>query len=118
MTEIKLKRAYDAATPADGFRILVDRLWPRGLKKEDLPYDLWDKDTAPANELRKWLHENPAEHWPEFQQKYTAELDANPAALELLQTVKKHPTATLVFGAKDTKHNQAVVLQQYLKKRL
>lgn len=118
MTVIKLKRAYDTVTPADGFRILVDRLWPRGLKKADLPHDLWDKDTAPTNELRKWLHENPAERWPEFQQKYTAELDANPAAPELVKTVKKHSTVTLVFGAKDTAHNQAVVLQQYLQKRL
>lgn len=118
MTEIKLKRAYENAETGDGLRILVDRLWPRGLKKTDLPYGLWDKATAPSNDLRRWFHENPVARWPEFQKKYTAELNANPAAPELIATIRKHAVVTLVFSAKDTEHNQAVVLRKYLLKHL
>ena len=118
MTVIKLKRAYKAPEQSDGFRILVDRLWPRGLKKTDLPYDLWEKATAPDNDLRRWFHEDPAARWPEFRQKYIAELDTNPATSDLLATVRKNAIVTLLFGAKDVEHNQAVVLRDYLLKHL
>ena len=111
---IKLKRAYDEAAKDDGFRVLVDRLWPRGVSKDDANIDLWVKDIAPSDELRKWFGHDP-DKWTEFQTRYTKELDALGNALEALRdAVKKHDTVTLVFGAKDTEHNNAVALRDYL----
>ncbi len=111
---IKLKRAYDEAAKNDGFRVLVDRLWPRGVSKDAADIDLWIKDIAPSDELRKWFgHED--DKWPEFRTRYTKELDALGDALEPLRdVVKQHDTVTLVFGAKNTPHNNAVALKEYL----
>jgi uncharacterized protein YeaO (DUF488 family) len=110
---IQLKRVYEEPSASDGTRILVDRLWPRGLTKEKARVDLWLKDVAPSNELRKWFAHDPAK-WPEFKTRYKAELKHNSPQLALLkQAVAKGP-ATLLFGAKDTEHNEAVVLQQLL----
>jgi len=110
---IQLKRVYEAPSKSDGTRILVDRLWPRGLTKEKAHVDLWFKEIAPSNELRKWFSHDPAK-WPEFKARYKAELKHSGPQLALLkQTITRGP-ATLLFGAKDTEHNEAVVLQDLL----
>lgn len=88
--QVELKRAYDAATADDGFRIYIDRLWPRGLSHETFHYDLWDKDIAPSTELREWFHAAPEERWEEFARRYAAELKGSPAFAALLETVLPH----------------------------
>lgn len=118
MTEIKTKRAYDEADADDGFRILVDRLWPRGVARERLACPLWAKDIAPSDELRKWFHADPAERWPEFRTRYEAELAANPAFPDFLKTVTAHPVVTLVYASRDRAHNEATVLQTLCTSRL
>jgi uncharacterized protein YeaO (DUF488 family) len=110
---IKIKRIYDEATPADGYRVLVDRVWPRGMKKESAAIDEWAKDIAPSTELRKWFNHDP-ERWAEFQKKYKAELKKNPALESFTASLKGKKTVTLIYSAKDEEHNQAVVLQHYL----
>ena len=110
---IHIKRAYEPHAKTDGFRVLVDRLWPRGIKKEDAAVGEWAKDLAPTNELRKWFGHDP-ERWKEFQQKYKAELKNNPAVNSFVDAHKNEKTITLVYSAKDEAHNQAVVLQNYL----
>lgn len=113
---IALKRAYEPAAPEDGFRILVDRLWPRGVSKEKAALDLWFKDTAPSNELRKWFAHD-SEKWQDFVKRYHAELAANPECLaQLRRLVREHKTVTLVYGARDETHNEAVVLKEYLER--
>ena len=111
---IQIKRAYAPATTQDGWRILVDRLWPRVSKKETAQVKDWDKNVAPSTELRKWFgHEE--DKWPEFQKKYKLELKENKTALEsLIELVKKHPVVTLLYAAKDDSHNNAVVLREVL----
>jgi uncharacterized protein YeaO (DUF488 family) len=111
--KIKLKRVYEEPEKLDGTRILVDRLWPRGLTKEKAHIDLWLKEVAPSTELRKWFAHDPAK-WPEFKTRYRAELQRNKEQVELLkQAVTRGPT-TLLYGARDTEHNEAVVLQELL----
>jgi uncharacterized protein YeaO (DUF488 family) len=111
--KIKLKRVYEEPEKLDGTRILVDRLWPRGLTKEKAHIDLWLKEVAPSTELRKWFAHDPAK-WPEFKTRYRAELQRNKEQVELLkQAVTRDPT-TLLYGARDTEHNEAVVLQELL----
>lgn len=115
---IRLKRAYDPPEPGDGKRFLVDRLWPRGVKKEDLALDGWLKEVAPSNELRHWFGHDPA-RWDEFRQRYAQELDAlDPAALRPLLDAARSGTLTLVYSARDEAHNNAVVLRDYLQARL
>ena len=109
---IKLKRVYAEPSKSDGKRILVDRLWPRGLSKEKAQVDLWLKEVAPSNELRKWFSHDP-EKWPEFKKRYRAELKQNPEAFAELKAAAKNNT-TLLYGARDTEHNEAVILQQLL----
>jgi len=108
---IKIKRVYEKAAQDDGRRILVDRLWPRGVKKSAV--DIWVKDVAPSDALRKWFHHEERK-WSDFRSKYRKELSANKAAVSALRKAAKG-TATLLYGAKDEKHNQAVVLAEYLK---
>lgn len=111
---VRLKRVYDAASPDDGYRVLVDRLWPRGLTKQAAAADCWLRDVAPSNELRKWYHHEAA-NWPEFRERYLAELAENPSAVrQLRDIVSQHPVVTLVYGAKDERQNQAVVLAELL----
>ncbi len=109
---IQLKRVYDAPQTSDGLRILVDRLWPRGLTKGKAKIDHWLKDVAPSNELRTWFGHNPAK-WPEFQKRYRAELKANPALSEL-KKLSDQKSVTLVYAARDTDHNNAVLLKHIL----
>lgn len=112
---VRIKRVYVKAEPEDGWRVLVDRLWPRGMKKEAAKVDLWMKDVAPSDGLRKsFCHE--VKKWPDFQKKYRAELKEKKELIgELKRLEKKHGTLTLLFGAKDEEHNQAVVLAEALK---
>ena len=110
---LHLKRVYEEPAKSDGTRILVDRIWPRGLTKEKAHIDLWLKEVAPSDDLRKWFGHEPA-RWPEFRARYRAEIKNNPAQFALLrQAISKGP-ATLVYGAKDEQHNQAVVLYELL----
>jgi uncharacterized protein YeaO (DUF488 family) len=113
---IKIKRAYEEADEADGTRILVDRLWPRGLTKEKAKIDIWLKDVAPSTELRKWFAHDPAK-WQEFQTRYIDELKKNNQALASLKEDAHKGRITLVYGAKDEEHNEAVILQKLLKSR-
>jgi uncharacterized protein YeaO (DUF488 family) len=110
---IRLKRAYDAPATADGTRILVDRLWPRGIKKDTAAIDQWVKDIAPSTDLRKWFAHDP-ERWSEFKRRYTTELRRHSEELDELRTLAKHGTVTLVYGARDEEHNQAVVIRDLL----
>lgn len=114
MTYIRLKRAYDPKEASDGFRIYVDRLWPRGLSHETFSYDLWDKKIAPSDALREWFHHTPGASWGEFARRYKAELEANPDLDNLVKTVETHDTVTLLFSSKDTAHNNAVELSKVL----
>jgi uncharacterized protein YeaO (DUF488 family) len=114
---IDLKRAYESPTKSDGCRILVDRIWPRGITKHDLQVDAWLKDLAPSTGLRKWFGHDPRK-WDEFKQCYARELEQRPDALEELIGRAKAGHITLVFGAKDAEHNNAVALKQQLEVRL
>lgn len=110
--QIKLKRAYEASAPDDGFRIYIDRLWPQGLSHETFTYDLWDKEISPSTQLREWFHST--EDWPEFVRRYTAELKANPALPQLKQTIADKPIVTLLYSSRNEQHNNAIVLRQVL----
>ncbi|MDA3870474.1 MAG: DUF488 domain-containing protein [Gammaproteobacteria bacterium] len=111
--QIFIKRVYDDQNSKDGLRILVDRLWPRGLSKEKAEIDVWLKSVSPSNELRKW-YQHDAEKWPEFKQRYFAELDAAHEAVdELLGYVKKR-NVTFMYAAKAPEHNNAVALKEYI----
>ncbi|MDD5040029.1 MAG: DUF488 domain-containing protein [Patescibacteria group bacterium] len=108
---IKLKRIYEAYDKKDGYRILVDRLWPRGMSKEQARLDLWLKDIAPSTELRKWFHHD-LKKWDEFKKRYRAELKKNNEPSKMLKLEKKkHTTITLLYGAKDEAHNEAAVIK-------
>lgn len=110
---IKLKRAYDRPTSDDGVRILVDRLWPRGVKKIDAAIDHWIKDVAPSATLRKWFGHDPV-RWDEFQQRYRRELKEHQAEVEQLRDLARHGVITLIYAARDQAHNEAVVLRDYI----
>lgn len=113
--KLRIKRAYEPASPEDGSRFLVDRLWPRGVRKEALTLSAWLKEVAPSNELRRWFGHDPA-RWAEFHRRYWTELEANEAALQPLRDALSHGVVTLVYSAHDEAHNQAVVLSEYLLK--
>jgi uncharacterized protein YeaO (DUF488 family) len=107
---IKLKRVYEDPSPQDGLRVLVDRLWPRGLTKERAAVDLWLKDVAPSTALRQWFGHDPAK-WKEFQTRYRKELQGKKDSLKLLMQKQKGHTVTLLYGARDKEHNEATVLK-------
>ena len=110
---IKLKRVYEKPSKGDGLRILVERLWPRGITKERASADLWLKDVAPSTELRKWFGHDPAK-WEQFCKRYAAELKQNKDAVNLLKQKSKEGTITLVYAARDEKHNSAGALKEIL----
>ena len=118
MTQIRIKRVYDPEARDDGYRVLVDKLWPRGMRKESLYYDLWAKDIAPSTVLRQWYHTDPEGNWAEFRKRYLAELRHSSAAQDFVAKIRSHPTVTLLYAAKDTAHNHALVLQSYLQDAL
>lgn len=112
--KIKIKRVYEKPDKEDGFRILVDRLWPRGLTKEKAAVDLWLKDIAPTTELRQWFNHDPKK-WTEFKKRYLHELKENKEPVSLLKQQLKKGDVTLVYGAKDDEHNEALVLLNKVK---
>ena len=114
---IDVKRAYEPPAKSDGCRILVDRIWPRGIAKDDLQIDAWLKDLAPSTGLRKWFGHDPAK-WDEFRKRYAMELEQRSEALEELVEKAEAGHVTLVFGAKDSEHNNAVALKEHLERRL
>jgi uncharacterized protein YeaO (DUF488 family) len=113
---IWVRRAYEAPTRNDGYRILVDRVWPRGVSREDLELDEWDRDLAPSTKLRKWFDHDPA-RWEEFQRRYFDELRRKKDPIRRILDRIRRGRVTLVFGARDTDHNQAVALRTFLEKR-
>ncbi len=112
---IKLKRAYERPSKSDGQRILVERLWPRGIKKEDAALFVWMKEIAPSTELRKWYDHDPAK-WPEFQKRYVKELAGNGEEARRLREICAAGATTFIFAAKDEDRNSAVVLKKYIEK--
>ncbi|NNM84777.1 MAG: DUF488 domain-containing protein [Phycisphaerales bacterium] len=110
---IQIKRVYDNASPADGLRILVERLWPRGVTKAQAKIDIWLKEVAPSRELREWFGHDPAK-WEQFQKKYWSELRHNQPAVEQLRDHIKKGNVTFVYAARDEEHNGALALQQYI----
>jgi uncharacterized protein YeaO (DUF488 family) len=114
---LKTKRAYEAAETSDGTRFLVDRLWPRGIKKDKLEMKAWLKDVAPSPDLRKWFGHDPA-RWQEFQQRYRAELESNPDAWKPILEAAKKGNVTLLYSARDTEHNSAVLLKEFLEEHM
>ena len=114
MQKIFLKRAYEPSSPSDGYRIYVDRLWPRGLSHETFHYDSWDKEISPSTELREWYHADPTNRWADFEKKYTEELKDNPAVSQLKEEISNKPVVTLLYSSHDELHNNAVVLKNYL----
>jgi len=113
---VQVKRAYDPPAKNDGVRILVDRLWPRGLNKAKASVDLWLKDIAPSVDLRRWFKQQP-ERWSEFLRRYGQELDGKPAAIAALRGAVRHGKVTLLFGARDERRNNATALHHYLSHR-
>lgn len=111
---IKLKRAYEMWSKSDGFRILVDRLWPRGISKEKAHLDLWLKDVAPSSDLRKWFTHDLTK-WKEFKKRYARELENKSTLIKVIKDKLEKGTVILVYGAKDEKHNDAVVLKEILR---
>ena len=111
---VRLKRAYDSPAASDGYRILIDRLWPRGVSREKAHLDEWERELAPSTELRRWFGHDPA-RFSEFRRRYTEELSAQEDKLEELRRLARESTLTLVFGARDTEHNDAVVLAELLR---
>ena len=112
-SHLQLKRAYEPAEPSDGMRILIDRLWPRGVSKEKAALDEWMKDIAPSTELRKWFGHDP-EKWPEFQRRYRAELAQHGPELERIRALARKHKVTLIYSARDEQHNDAIVLRDVL----
>jgi len=117
MYEIKIKRIYEKPEITDGLRILVDRLWPRGVRHSTANVDIWLKDVGPSNELRKWFAHDPNK-WAEFKIRYRKELKNNPAFMKLSDLIRVNGTVTLVYSTKDVEHNQAVILRSELIKEL
>jgi len=115
--DLRLKRAYEAASADDGYRVLVDRLWPRGVSKKQAQLDQWEKELAPSSELREWFGHEPS-RFPEFRRRYVDELRANTELLRSLRGRARRGTVTLVYSAHDSEHNDAVVLAEVLRRGL
>ncbi len=116
MKKVSIKRIYEPDDPTDGYRILVDRLWPRRMKRENAKIDKWMKDLAPSSELRTWFGHDPAK-WDEFRRRYWEELQHNDGVDALFDDLKGKKNVTLLYGAKDEEHNQAIVLKDFIDKR-
>jgi uncharacterized protein YeaO (DUF488 family) len=117
MSKVQIKRAYDPPAADDGIRVLVDRLWPRGLKRDEAGIDLWLKDVAPSADLRRWFGHDPA-RWSGFQDRYQAELAGSTTLDKLLALVRSGKRVTLLYGARDTEHNNAIALHAVCKQRI
>lgn len=118
---LQIKRVYDKPSRSDGYRVLVDRFYPRGLTKREAAYKVWLKDIAPSRDLVKWYHEDSERRWPEFKKRYKEELRTRNGKEEvenLLDIIEEHPKVTLLYGSKDEEHNNAVVLEDILLRKL
>lgn len=115
---IQIKRAYDAASTDDGYRIYIDRLWPRGLSHETFHYDSWDKQLAPSTQLREWFHQDPDTRWSEFKTRYSLELASNPAFQSLIKEISDKIKVTLLYSSHDREHNNAIVVEEMLDKEI
>jgi len=115
--QIHIKRVYEEAAPTDGYRVLVDRLWPRGVKKEDAKLDLWAKDIAPTTQLRQWFHHE-APKWSDFKAKYHTELSQSPHFSQFLSELKKHQTITFLIAANNEQHNHALALKDFVEEKM
>jgi uncharacterized protein YeaO (DUF488 family) len=113
--DVRIKRAYEPPTASDGYRVLIDRIWPRGITREEAHLDEWARELAPSGELRRWFGHDPA-RFEEFRRRYTEELGAQQRMLRELRRHARRGTLTLVYGARDTEHNDAVVLAQVLRR--
>jgi uncharacterized protein YeaO (DUF488 family) len=118
MPEIKIKRVYESEEKTDGYRVLVDNLYPRGIKKENLHYDLWDKDITPSTPLRQWYHQDESGHWDEFRRNYIKELEESPAARDFIDRIKDRKVVTLLYASKNAAENHALILREFLEDRL
>ena len=118
MIQFKIKRVYDDPEPGDGYRVLVDRLWPRGIKKACLSYDEWAKEITPSPGLRTWFHDDISRHWEEFTSMYKEELEHSQAVKDFLSRIGTYPVVTLLYASKDPVHNHARILQNYLETQL
>lgn len=115
MTTINIRRVYTDPDCNDGYRVLVDKLWPRGESKEKFHYHYWAKDIAPSDDLREWFHKDPEGRWPRFREKYLSELENNKQAQQLKNSLAKYTTVTLLYSSRDTLHNNAIVVADFLK---
>ena len=118
MTQVKIKRVYEVEDKSDGFRVLVDKLWPRGIKKENLHYDLWAKNIAPSTPLRKWYHDDMTNHWSDFKKRYIQELEVSPAVKAFIEQIRDQKMVTLIYASKNAIENHALVLKEYLEREL
>ena len=118
MIQVRIKRVYEDFSEADGYRVLVDKLWPRGMKREWLKYDYWAKDITPSASLRKWFHEDIPGHWNDFVMQYQKELAASPAMADFLILIRPHPVVTLLYASKEPVYNHARILRDYLEMHL
>jgi len=118
MMQVKIKRVYDSEEKTDGYRVLVDKLWPRGIKKEDLHYDLWAKDITPSTPLRQWYHQDEEGHWEEFRVKYMKELEDSSAIKDFIEKIKNQKVVTLLYASKNAIENHALVLQRFLENKV
>lgn len=114
MTRVRIKRVYEAPAPEDGYRVLVDKLWPRGVRKDALHYDLWAKEITPSSELRTWYHADPQTRWPEFRRRYAEELRGSQAVREFVRRIAGKDTVTLLYASKNAAENHALILQEFL----
>ena len=114
MTHLLLKRAYEPSADDDGYRVYIDRLWPRGLSHATFHYDVWDKEIAPSDTLRHWFHDNADARWDEFESRYLAELHSNPQWKEFIQMLEPHPVVTLLYSSRNEKENNAIVVASAL----
>lgn len=115
--KVYIKRSYDPPSSDDGFRIFIDRLWPRGLRHSNFHYDLWAKNIAPSNDLRRWFHADPINRWDEFKSRYIAELNQSEAFMRFRQLIQSHDIVTLLYSSHDNKHNNAVVVANMIETR-
>ena len=118
MTEIKIKRVYQPEEETDGYRVLVDKLWPRGIKKENLHYDLWAKDITPSTALRQWYHEDGNARWEEFRKQYLQELKSSSAVKDFVEKISGQAIVTLLYASKNAAENHALILQEFLAQQL
>lgn len=114
MVRVRIKRVYEDFSEEDGFRVLVDKLWPRGIKKEWLKYDYWAKDVTPSASLRSWFHEDIPGHWSDFVTLYQKELESSSEMADFLLLLKPHPVVTLLYASKEPVYNHARILRDYL----